>query len=81
MALYPDASHIGMVVGRDSAGKLLIFHCSSGANRGRLVGQGGGCPKGKNPHLHAAGQVVPQHQVEPFGVFPLKPPANELRKL
>lgn len=32
MALYPDASHIGMVVGRDSAGKLLICHCSSGAN-------------------------------------------------
>lgn len=32
MALYPDASHIGMVVGRDSAGKLLICHCSSGRN-------------------------------------------------
>ncbi len=32
IALYDDASHIGMVVGRDSAGKLLICHCSSGAN-------------------------------------------------
>lgn len=32
MALYPDASHIGLVVGRDSAGKLLICHCSSGRN-------------------------------------------------
>lgn len=32
LALYPDASHIGMVVGRDSTGKLLICHCSSGAN-------------------------------------------------
>lgn len=32
MALYPDASHIGMVVGRNSAGKLLICHCSSGSN-------------------------------------------------
>lgn len=32
MALYPDASHIGMVVGRDSAGRLLICHCSSGRN-------------------------------------------------
>lgn len=33
LALYPDASHIGMVVGRDSTGKLLICHCSSGANK------------------------------------------------
>lgn len=32
MALYPDDSHIGMVVGRDSSGKLLICHCSSGNN-------------------------------------------------
>lgn len=32
LALYPDASHIGMVVGRDSTGKLLICHCSRGAN-------------------------------------------------
>ena len=32
LALYPDASHIGIVVGRDEAGKLLICHCSSGQN-------------------------------------------------
>lgn len=32
MALFPDDSHIGMVVGRDSSGKLLICHCSSGNN-------------------------------------------------
>lgn len=32
MALYPDSSHIGLVAGRDSAGKLLICHCSSGRN-------------------------------------------------
>lgn len=32
MALYPDSSHIGLVVGRDSTGKLLICHCSSGRN-------------------------------------------------
>ncbi|MCI9403650.1 MAG: C40 family peptidase [Oscillospiraceae bacterium] len=32
MALNADASHIGMVVGRDSVGRLLICHCSSGAN-------------------------------------------------
>lgn len=32
LALYPDDSHIGMVVGRDSSGKLLICHCSSGNN-------------------------------------------------
>ena len=32
MALCPDSSHIGLVVGRDSTGKLLICHCSSGRN-------------------------------------------------
>lgn len=32
MALYPDSSHIGLVVGRNSSGKLLICHCSSGRN-------------------------------------------------
>lgn len=31
-ALYPDASHIGIVVGRNEAGKLLVCHCSSGRN-------------------------------------------------
>lgn len=31
-ALYPDASHVGMVVGRNSAGKLLVCHCSYGMN-------------------------------------------------
>ena len=32
IALYPDASHVGMVVGRNEAGKLLVCHCSSGQN-------------------------------------------------
>lgn len=32
MALFPDASHIGLVVGRNDAGKLLVCHCSSGRN-------------------------------------------------
>ena len=31
-ALYPDASHIGIIVGRNDAGKLLVCHCSSGKN-------------------------------------------------
>ena len=31
-ALYPDSSHIGVVVGRNAAGKLLICHCASGQN-------------------------------------------------
>ena len=31
-ALYPDASHIGVVVGRNEAGKLLVCHCASGQN-------------------------------------------------
>ena len=32
IALYPDSSHIGVVVGRNEAGKLLICHCASGQN-------------------------------------------------
>ena len=31
-ALYPDASHVGMIVGRNAAGKLLVCHCSYGMN-------------------------------------------------
>ena len=31
-ALYPDASHIGLIVGRNAAGKLLVCHCASGQN-------------------------------------------------
>lgn len=31
-ALYPDSSHIGVVVGRNEAGTLLICHCASGQN-------------------------------------------------
>ena len=31
-ALYPDSSHIGVVVGWNEAGKLLICHCASGQN-------------------------------------------------
>ena len=31
-ALYPDSSHIGVVVGRNEAGKLLVCHCASGQN-------------------------------------------------
>lgn len=32
IVLYPDASHVGMVVGRNEAGKLLVCYCSSGQN-------------------------------------------------
>lgn len=32
MALFADASHIGIVVGRNEAGNLLVCHCSSGQN-------------------------------------------------
>ena len=32
LAFYPDDSHIGIVVGRNEAGKLLVCHCSSGQN-------------------------------------------------
>ena len=31
-ALYPDASHVGMIVGRNAAGQLLVCHCSYGMN-------------------------------------------------
>ena len=31
-ALYPDASHVGMIVGRNATGQLLVCHCSYGMN-------------------------------------------------
>ncbi len=30
--MYPDSSHIGVVVGWNEAGKLLICRCASGQN-------------------------------------------------
>lgn len=38
MALNADASHIGLVVGQDSTGRLLICHCSAGANNVMVTG-------------------------------------------
>lgn len=38
MALNGDASHIGLAVGRDSAGRLLICHCSGSANNVVVTG-------------------------------------------
>lgn len=32
LAFYPDDSHVGIIVGRNAAGKLLVCHCSSGSN-------------------------------------------------
>ena len=32
LAFYPDDSHIGIIVGRNEAGKLLVCHCASGQN-------------------------------------------------
>lgn len=32
LAFYPDDSHIGIVVGRNEDGKLLVCHCASGQN-------------------------------------------------
>ena len=32
IALFPDASHVGMVVGRSESGGILVAHCSSGQN-------------------------------------------------
>lgn len=32
LAFYPDDSHVGVIVGRNAAGKLLVCHCSSGRN-------------------------------------------------
>ena len=31
-ALYPDNSHVGLIVGRNAVGKLLVCHCSYGMN-------------------------------------------------
>ena len=32
IALFPDAFHVGMVVGRNEAGGIMVAHCSSGQN-------------------------------------------------
>lgn len=32
LAFYPDDSHIGIIVGRNEAGRLLVCHCASGQN-------------------------------------------------
>lgn len=32
LAFYPDDSHVGIIVGRNAVGKLLVCHCSSGSN-------------------------------------------------
>ena len=32
IALFPDASHVGLVVGRSADGGILVCHCSSGQN-------------------------------------------------
>lgn len=32
LAFYPDDSHVGIIVGWNEAGKLLVCHCSSGQN-------------------------------------------------
>ena len=32
LAFYGDLSHVGIVAGKDSAGNILVIHCSSGGN-------------------------------------------------
>ncbi|MDD4808309.1 MAG: NlpC/P60 family protein [Oscillospiraceae bacterium] len=32
LAFYTDDSHVGVIVGRNDSGKLLVCHCSSGSN-------------------------------------------------
>lgn len=32
LAFFPDNSHVGIVVGRDADGNILVCHCSSGRN-------------------------------------------------
>ena len=32
LAFYADLSHVGIVAGKDTAGNILVIHCSSGRN-------------------------------------------------
>ena len=41
LVCYPDDSHVGIVGGWDEDGKLLIIHCSSGANNVVITGTAG----------------------------------------
>ena len=41
LVFYPDNSHVGIVVGRDANGELLIIHCASGYNNVVITGLDG----------------------------------------
>lgn len=41
LAVYNDKSHIGIIVGRDFIGNVLIAHCASGANSVVITGKSG----------------------------------------
>jgi len=32
LCFLPSYSHVGIVVGKDTSGNILVIHCSSGAN-------------------------------------------------
>ena len=39
--MYNDNSHIGIIVGKDSSGNVLVIHCASGANNVVITGKSG----------------------------------------
>ena len=41
LVFYSDDVHVGIVGGRDDAGKLLIIHCASSANNVVITGKSG----------------------------------------
>ena len=41
LAFYPGDSHVGIIVGYDSAGNVRILHCASGANNVVVTGRNG----------------------------------------
>lgn len=41
LAFYTDLSHVGIIVGRDSNGNILVIHCNSSANNVSLTTNSG----------------------------------------
>lgn len=54
IAFWPDNSHVGLVVGRDESGHVLVAHCSYGLNTVAISDRAIGFTKVGKPELYGA---------------------------
>ena len=52
IAFWPDNSHVGLVVGRDESGHVLVVHCSYGLNTVAISDRAIGFTKVGKPELY-----------------------------